>query len=157
MLLGVGFGDTWILVNALNAIGKREFHLARVGRAGDRRGTHRIGGTGQWDVSLTGKQTRSGIQPQPARPGYVDLRPGVQIGKIMVGSDRPLQRFHVRSELDQIARNKACSQSQVAQNLDQQPTGIAAGTQGSLQGVFAGLDSRLHPNGILHILFQPLV
>ena len=51
--------------------------------------------------------------------------------KSVVGPGGAFERLHIGRQLDQIAGNEARGEPQVAQDLDQQPGGIAAGAGAS--------------------------
>jgi hypothetical protein len=55
-------------------------------------------------------------------PKGVDSQLSTQAG----GAGRTLQRFDVWNQLDQIARNKTGAEAEIAENLYQQPGGVAA-------------------------------
>ena len=58
-------------------------------------------------MALAREQARGRIEPDPARAREINLRPGVQIGEIVLRARRPVERFHIRLELDQVARHEA--------------------------------------------------
>ena len=88
-------------------------------RAADRRGVAVVRRGRQRDVALAGEQPGRRIQPDPAGAGQVDLGPGVQVGEVVVGAGRAVERDQVRLELDQVAGDEARGQAQVAQRLHQ--------------------------------------
>ena len=98
-----------------------------------------VGCRGERDVTFAGQHSGSRVQANPARARQIDFRPGVQIGGIFCW---------VRLQLDQISGNKARRQSQMAQNLYQQPTRIAAGTCTPVESLFAGLNARIEPRRV---------
>ena len=108
-------------------------------------------------MPFTGKQARSGVQPDPACARQIDLAPGVKIGEINLGAAGTFQRFHVGFELNQVTRHKPGRQPQIAQHLHQQPAGIAAGARPHLQRLFRGLHAGLHANQVLDVLGQLLI
>ena len=68
----------------------------------------------QWNVALTGKQCRGGIEPNPAGPRDVDLGPGVQVGEVLGRAARSIQTRLVRCELDEVARDESSRQTTIA-------------------------------------------
>jgi hypothetical protein len=50
------------------------------------------GRAGERDVALAGEQPGRGVEPDPARARQVDLGPGVQVGEVVVGAGRPVER-----------------------------------------------------------------
>ncbi|MNS88282.1 hypothetical protein D3C72_1222510 [compost metagenome] len=134
-----------------------EFALARFHQATDRRRRGRIGTTGQRNVSFTGKQPGGRIQADPAGAGQVHLAPGVQVGEIHFGAGRTVETFDVGGQLDQVARHKTRRQPQVAQQLHQQPGGVAARTGGLVEGVLRCLYAGLHADQVVDVFAQTLV
>ncbi len=88
-------------------------------------------------MAFAGEQPRGGIQPDPAGSRKVHFGPRVQIRKIGAGSGRSFERFHVRLELNQIAGNEPRRESQMAQDLHQQPGRIAARAAAQTQSFLA--------------------
>ena len=105
----------------------------------------------------SGEQTGSGVQSDPARARQVGLAPRVQVGEIDLGARRPVERFHVRLQLDEIAGDEARRDAQVAQQLDQQPAGIAAGAACAGKRLLRRLDARRHADEVADVLRQPHV
>ena len=105
-------------------------------------------------MAFPGEQPGGGVQADPAGAGDENLRPGVQVGEIHLGTGGTVQRFHIGLELDQIAGDKARRQAQMAQDLYQQPGGIPAGTTAFVQSLLAGLYPRFHANDICDVLVQ---
>jgi hypothetical protein len=48
---------------------------------------------GQRDVAFAGQQARGRVEPDPAGAGQIDLGPGVQVGEVVIGARRPVQRL----------------------------------------------------------------
>ena len=157
LILGVGLGDARVLVDALDAIVKAEVHLALVGGPGNGGGTDGVRGTGQRDVTLAGEQSRGRIQAEPAGAGDIDLRPGMQVGEVVVGTGGALQRLFIRGQLQQVAGDEARRQAEMAQYLYQQPAGIPARAERLVECLLAGLDAGLHADGVIDITLQALV
>ena len=157
LFLRVGLGDARGLEDARDPHFVVKLHFAGADQAGDRRRRARFGSCRQRDVPFPRKQAGSGVKPDPSRAGQVNFRPRVQVGKILCRANRALQRLHVGFELNQVAGNKSRRQAQVAQGLNQQPAGIAAGAAGEFQGLFRSLHARLRPNQIADFALQPLI
>ena len=123
--IAVGQGDAWRLPHPLDLHGMAELGLDDFSTATDRRGTARIGGTGQRDMSFTSQQARGRVQTNPACARQINLAPGMQIGEVLGRTHRTVERFDIRLELDQVAGHKARRQPEMAQQLHQQPGGVA--------------------------------
>ena len=108
-------------------------------------------------MSFARHQTRGGIQSDPACTGQIHLAPGVQIGEVNGGATGAVQRFHIGGELDQITRHKACCQAAMAQQLNQQPGRVTAGTARQTEGFFRRLHTRLHADQVLDVLLHQMV
>src|SRR5216683_3655449 len=131
LLVGVGLCYSRIFMDTLDGHGKLErvFGPARslfcVGFRGDDglivvrkaarncSGGDRFSRTRQGNVSFSRKKSRSWIESNPAATGQVDFGPSVEVGEIPVRSARPVERFDIRRELNQIAGNKSCGQSEI--------------------------------------------
>ena len=79
----------------------------------------------------------------------------MQVGEIVRGAHWAIQRLHVRLQLDQISGNEARRKAQVAQDLQQQESGIAARSGALAQRLFGGLDARLQPDDVGNLALQP--
>ena len=105
-----------------------------------------------------GHQAGGGVEADPAGAGQIDLGPGMQIGEVSAGALRPLDRLLVGDELDQVARDEARGEAEMAQKLHQQPGGIAAGAAALGQRLLRRPDAGLHPDdigdGLLHTAVQ---
>ena len=97
---------------------------------------------------------RPEVASRPIQPGarQVDLAPCVEVGEVDFGARRPVERFHVGLELDQVTRDEARGEPQVAQKLHQEPAGIAARSARVAQGHFRRLDAGLHADEIADVL-----
>ena len=155
--LGVRAGDARVLVDAAHLVGKGEVDLGGIGGAGDRRGTERIGRAGERDMALAGEQPRGRVETQPARTGSVDLRPGVQVGEVRRRPRGPVERFDVGRQLHQVSGDEARRQSEVAQDLHQQPAGVAARSERPRERLLARLDARLHAHGVGDVPLQAAI
>jgi hypothetical protein len=157
LLLGVGLGDARRLVHARDLHVVAERHLTLVHQALHGRGARGLRRAGQRNMPLAREQARGRVQPYPARAGQKHLAPGVQVGKVFFGAARAVDGLDVGRELDQIARDEARREPQVAQQLHQQPAAVAARAARQLQRGFRALHARLHADGIGHVGVQALV
>ncbi len=157
LVLGVGLGDPRVLVDARHLVVEVELHLALFHGAGDGGRADWVRGAGQRDVTLAGEQPRGGVEPDPAGAGDIDLRPGVQVGEVRLRAAGAVEGLLIRGQLHQVAGDEARRQAQVAQDLHQHPSRVATGAQGLAQGLLAGLDARLHADGVADIALQALV
>src|SRR6185369_12417299 len=108
-LVGKGFGDARVLGRARHLHVEGEIGVDGTRRrvtAADRRGVAMMWRRGEGDVAFAGEQARGGIESDPARPGKIDLAPGVEVGKVVVGAGRAVERYEVRLELDEVARDE---------------------------------------------------
>ena len=133
---------------------ERELDVPRIRHAGDRRGAARMRSACERNVALAREQARGGVEADPARTGQVDLGPGVQVGEVLVGAGRPVERRDVRLELDQVTRHETSGESKAPQDLDEQPGGVATGSFPAGQGLLAGLHARLHPDHVVDVLVE---
>src|ERR1041385_1065833 len=83
-----------------------ELRLALVHGASNRRGTRWLRRATERDVAFTGEQARRRIETNPTRAGQIDFAPRVQVCEIEFSATRPVERFHVRRELNEVAGNK---------------------------------------------------
>ena len=104
-------------------------------------------------MALTGEQARRRVHPDPARPGYVHLRPGVQIGEIGSGSRWTVERLDVGGQLYQVARHEPGGETHLPKNRHHQPGRVAARTDSGSQCHFGvctpGSSRRLYPMSAL--------
>ena len=157
LFFGIGLGDPRILVDARDVHLEAELGLALVGIAGDRCSARRGWRTGQRNMALASEQTRGRVQTDPAGAGHKYFRPGMQVSEIHIGTGRTIQRLDIGGELDQVARDKARRQAQMAQDLHQQPGRIAAGAGALAQGLLAALHPGFHADDVADVLAQTLV
>ena len=108
-------------------------------------------------MALARQQARGRVEPDPARPRQIDLAPSVQIGEIGHGAGRAIHGLDVGAELDQVARDEARRQPQVAQHLHQQPTAVAAGAAAQAQRLLGALDAGFEPDGVAYVALHFLV
>ena len=112
----------------------------------------RRGGDG--DVPLAGQHARGDVEADPARAGQIDFGPGVQVGEVALDLARAFERIDVGTKLDQIAGDEARGEAEMAQRLDQQPRGVAAGAGALRQRLFRRLDAGLHADDVADALLQ---
>ena len=94
------------------------------------------------------EQAGGRVEPDPAGARQIDLGPGVQVGEVAVGPARAFERIDVGRELDQVARDEARGEAEVAQDLDQQPGGVAARACASRQRLVGRLNAGLHADDV---------
>ena len=115
-------------------------------RARDRRGADGMRRARERDVAFAGEQARGRIEADPAGAGQIDLGPRVQVREVALGARRAVERLHVGDELDQVARHEAARQTQVPQDVDEQPARVAARAGAQLQRLL-GRPARPAPCG----------
>jgi hypothetical protein len=98
--------------------------------------------------TLAGQQAGRRIEPDPAGAGNVDFRPGMQVGEIVVGALRTVQRDEIRLQLDQVAGHEARGETEMAKRLHQEPARIAAGAGDVLERLLRRLHAGLHADHI---------
>ncbi len=131
-----------------------EIDLAGVQRSADRGRSLGLRRTGQRDVPFARPKPGGGIQAHPSGSGKIGLGPGMQIGEIRFRSRRAVQGPDVGRQLNQVSGDKARGKAQVAQDVDQQPGGIAAGAAAQREGLLAGLHVGLHPDEVADVPAQ---
>jgi hypothetical protein len=89
--------------------------------AGDRRGVAIMRRGGERNVAFAGQQARGRVEADPAGAGQVDLAPGMQVGEIDFGAGRAVERLEIGRQLDEIAGDEAGGETEIAQDLHQQP------------------------------------
>ena len=152
LVVRVGLGDPRVFVNPADGHLVVKCRLAGVHASGHRGGRGRVGGRRQRQVAFACQQTRGGIESHPAGAGQVYLGPSMEVGEVVVGPGRPLQRLDVGAQLDQITRHKTGRQAQIPQELDEQPGGIPARPAAQLERLFAGLDPGFQADDVAHRL-----
>ena len=154
LLFGVRLGHARRFVDAGDAHVMLEFHLAFVDAAFNRCSGRGLRCAGQRDVALASKQARRRIKADPAGTGQIHLAPGMQVGEIFGRAARPVERFDISGELNQIAGNKTCRKAKMAHQLHQQPAGITAGTGGKRQRLLRRLHARLHADQVADVVVE---
>ena len=66
------------------------------------------------DVPFAREQAGGGVEADPAGARDVDLGPGMQVGEIVRGTGRAVERLHVGLELDQVARHETRGEAEMA-------------------------------------------
>ena len=153
-LLGEWLGDARVLGHALHPHVEGEVDIGKTREPRDWRGVAIMRRRGQGNVAFAGEQARGRIEADPARARKIDLDPGVEIGEVVVGAGRPVERDEVGLELDEIPRHEPRGEAQMAQDLHQEPARVAAGAEGALERLFRALDARLHPDDVLDLVRQ---
>ena len=107
-----------------------------------------IPGTYLVEVEAQGfrRSRESGVNVVAGDAVRLDL--SLQIGEVRLRTFRPFQRLHVRLELNQIAADKSRREAAMAQQLAQQPRGIAARTAQVRERLLGRLHARFHPDQI---------
>jgi hypothetical protein len=120
-LVGKRLRDARMFRDARNLHVEAKIHLGIARTTRNRRGVAIMRRRGQRNVALARQEPRGRIEADPPCPWQIDLDPGMEIGEIMVGARRPVERDEVGLQLDQIAGHEARREPQMAQRLDQQP------------------------------------
>ncbi len=105
-------------------------------------------------MALAAEQAGGRVHADPAGAGNIDLGPGVQVGEILVGALRAVERVDVGAQLDQIAGDEARREAELAQDLHQQPGRVAAGAGAQRQRLLGLLHAGLHADHIADRLLQ---
>ena len=143
-----GFG------HARHAHREREVGATGLHEPGHRRGTHRIGSGRQGNVPLGGEQSAGGVEAHPPGARQEHLRPGMEVGEILVGTDRSRERLLVGSELHEVAGAEAGRETELARQRHQQPRRVAATPPGARERFLRGLHPRLHAHGVFDRLLD---
>ncbi len=157
LLVGIRPGDTRRLEDPRHPHGVLEGDLALVDAAADRRRRGRVRRAGHRNVPLAGQQPGSRVQSDPARTGQVHLAPRMQVGEVVLGPRRTVERLHVGLQLDQVAGDEARRQPEVAQQLHEQPAGVATRSGGQFERLLRRLHARLHADQVADLPLQPPV
>ena len=138
-----------------HVVGER--HFRRLDHAGDRRRGTKVRRRRQRDVALAAQQPRRRIESDPAGAGEIHFGPGVQIGEIEIAAGGSVERFQVRPQLNEIAGHEARRQSDVAEDLHQEPRRIAARAGAGGERLLRRLHARLHADDVADHVRQALV
>ena len=106
------------------------------------------------DMPLAREHAAGRIKRDPAGAGHIGLGPGMQVDHILGNALGPFDRLDVRNQLDRIARHEAGGKAQPAQQLHQQPGGIAARSGADVQRLLGRLHPRFHADDIADALLQ---
>ena len=115
--VGVGLGGARRLADARHRhvvarTRPRSFSTApSIGAALDGSG---VQASGMWPSPV--EQARGRIEPDPAGARQIDLAPGVQVGEVVRRTLGPVERLLVGHELDQVARDEARGEAEMAQD-----------------------------------------
>ena len=148
---GVRPRDTRILMHPGHDIGEFQKGFTRLRRAGDGRRRLRMWGCRQRDVAFAGEQTRGRVQADPPRAGDVHLGPCVQIGEVGRRARRPVEGRDVGGQLDQVPRDESGGQTHLPQNRDEQPRGVAAGSDTGAQREIRCLHTCFHSDAVADV------
>ena len=102
-----------------------EVDIGEARQAGDRGGIAIMRRGGERNVALAGEQAGGRVEADPPGARQIDLAPGMQVGEIVVGAGRAVERDEVGLELDQVAGDEARRQTEMAEDLDEQPARVA--------------------------------
>ena len=153
-IVGEWPGDPRRLADALDAHLEVEFDVGKAGAAADRRRRAVMRRGRDRDMAFAGQHARGDIESDPARAGKIDFGPGVQIGEIGLDLARAFDRIDVGPQLNEIAGHETGGETEMPQDLDQQPCRVAARSGTRLQRPLGGLDARLHANDVPNLLLQ---
>src|SRR5277367_874706 len=85
------------------------------------------------------------------------FRPGVQICRVRFRSAGAVGPIILRSQLNEVPGDKARRESQMPENLHEEPRGIAARTHAPFESLFASLNARIHPGFISNLVPHPSI
>ena len=91
------------------------------------------------------------IETDPTGSRQIHLRPGVQIGEILFRPGRAVKGFDVSGELDEITGDKSCSESEMTQQLDEQPARVTARARPFDKRLLRRLHAGLHADQIFDV------
>ncbi len=157
IFFGERFGRPRGIIQAANRDGIVEVHVGRFNRALNGRSLGSVGGADEWDVTLAREQARGRIHSDPTRTRQKYFRPGMEIGRVGLRTARGVRlhlvrRFLVRCQLNQIAGDEACGDSQMPENLHQEPCRVTAGSRALSKGLLACLDARIQARDVANFV-----
>src|ERR1022692_3219198 len=79
----------------------------------------------------------------------------MEIRRVFLRTARTFRSSLVRRQLNQVPGDEACRDSQMSENLHQQPCRVAAGPRALFKGLFACLDARIQPCHIVNFVSHP--
>ena len=123
----------------------------------DRRSRAIMRRSAQGNMPLARKQTPGRIKPQPTRTRHKHFGPRVQIADILRNPGRPIDRGHIRRQLNRIPRDKPRGKTKPAQQLHQQPGRIPARPTTDLERFLRRIHARFQPNDIVDRFIDRLV
>lgn len=148
LLVGVGFGDAGVFVDAADLHDVFEFDFAGANEAGDGGGGGGLWSGGEGDVAFAGEEAGGGVETDPACTGEIDFRPGVEVGEVGFRAGGAVERLFVGLELDEVARDEAGGEAEASQDLDQEPGAVTAGAAVEGEGFFGSLNTGFHADGV---------
>jgi hypothetical protein len=81
----------------------------------------------------------------------------VEVGEVRGRAGRAVERGQVGGELHQVAGDEARGEPEMAEELHQEPAGVAAGTEGAGERLLAALDAGFHADRVLDLRGEALV
>ena len=138
-----------------HVVGERD--LRRLDHAGDRRRGTVVRRRRERNVALAAQQSGRGVEADPAGAGDIHFGPGVQVGEIEIGAGGSVERFQVRPQLNEIAGDEARRQSDVPEDLHQEPRRIAARAGAGGERLLRRLHARLHAHDVADHVRQALI
>ena len=81
---------------------------------------------GDRDMPLPGQHAGGDVESDPSGARKINLGPGVQIRKIVLDLARSFDRIDVGTQLNEVARDEAGGETEMPEDLNQQPCRIAA-------------------------------
>ena len=126
-------------------------------RAGDRRGRAKMRSGAERQVALASEQARGRVHADPAGAGNIDLGPGVQVGEVDRRAGGAVERDDVGLQLDQVSGDEARGEAEMAQDLHQEPAGIAARAGARGERLLRRLHAGLHADQVADVVLQALV
>ena len=126
LLFGVGQRDARAFENAPHLHMMRELDLGLLVHAGDGRGALGRRRRRERNMAFAREEARGRIETDPACAREVDFRPGVQVGEIVIRARRPVERFHIRLQLNEVAGHEARREPVMPQDVHEQPARVPA-------------------------------
>src|SRR5215468_7074999 len=111
-------------------------------------------GSSNRQMPLAAQKTRGRVEADPAGAWNVDLGPGVQVGEIVISTRGAVERFYVRAQLNEVAGDKTSRHAEVAQDLDEQPPGVATRAGTDHQRLVGRLHTWLHACNIADLVLE---
>ena len=157
LLNAIGFRHARVFAQPRDRHAHLKSRLADIRHADDRRSAARHRRAGQWDMAFTRQQTGGRVEPNPTGTRNISLGPGVQVSKIGLRAGGAIEGLDVGYELDQITRNEARGNPEMAQHIDHEPGAVTARAALQLQRQLAALDPGLHPQKVGDVVLDALV